>query len=252
MTHRQNWLVVTLAGTALAAGCDLSTNPSPPTPVARLLGPGWNCLAAPSAFDGPGTIFRVTSDGAKFTVTDLGSQAGVRREPFAAPTATQTVEVSAGVVAQIIGVPLSAEASIADRFRVEQTFSGAEELNTTDDGVRGVVDAFYARRDLDRRQRYFLVRRAVVARNVRYDFNRDLSGSLGVDLAVEVARVKPSARYSRTGGFHYEDTFTQPQNVCVLAEALPVPRPPAGAPAAPAVPMSSDTPLFRTVGREAR
>lgn len=251
MTRRQKWLVVAFTGTALATGCRL-TEDTPPTPVARLLGPGWNCLAAPSAFDGPGTIFRVTSDGTKFTVTELGSQAGVRREPFAAPTATQTVEVGAGVVAQIIGVPLSAEASVTDRFRVEQAFGGAEELNTTDDGVRGVVDAFYARRDLDRRQRYFLVRRAVVARSVRYDFDRDISGSLGVDIAVEVARIKPSARYSRTGGFHYEDTFAQPQNVCILAEALPVPRPPAGVSAAPAVPAPSDTPLFRAVGRGTR
>ncbi|HEY4251408.1 MAG TPA: hypothetical protein VGM87_09405 [Roseomonas sp.] len=246
-------MLIVIAGTALVPGCGLvSRNDSQVTPVARFLPPGWNCLATPSAFDGPGSIFRVAADSTKFTVGDFAAQAGVRREQFAAPTATQTVETGAGVIAQIIGLPLSAEAAASERYSVEQTFGGAEELNTTDDSVSAIIEAFYARRDLDRNQRYFLVRRAIVARSVQYAFNRDVSASLGVDLAVEVARIRPSARYSRTNGFRYEDTFAQPQNVCVVAQPLPVPRPPPAVRASPPPAPPDNVPLFRSAARGTR
>ncbi len=242
------WAVILLAGTAAVVGCRAGSD-TPPTPVSALLGSSWNCLAAPTAFDGPGSIFRVTPDGTKFTVADFAPQAGIQKQPFVAPTATQTVDVGVGVAAQIIGVPVSADIAASNKVRVTQSFGGAEEHNTTDDAVRGIIGDFYARADLDRTQRYYLVRRAIVARAIKYDFDRDFSASLGLDVAVEVARIRPSARYSRTGGASYEETFQQPQNVCVIAQALPVPRPPAAAPAAPPAAAASDVPLFRTVGR---
>ena len=227
------------------AGC---IEPGPPTPISAIVPDGWNCLAAPSAFDGPGSIFRVTEDGTKFTVGDFGSDVPRQSGPFVAPTVTQTRDIGAGVVAQLIGLPMSANAAAADKYRVQQKFGGVQELNTTDDAVRNVVNAFYTRPDLDRNQRYYLVRRAVTATSVRYDFDQDISGSFGADIAAKVVTVRPKASYSRADGIHYDNTFSQPVNVCVLAQQLPVPQPPAQAPAAPGIAIPDNVPLFNRIG----
>jgi hypothetical protein len=206
-------------------------------------------LAAPTAFDGAGSIFRVTPDGTKFTVGDYANRADIRREPFVAPTATQARDIEAGVLAQLIGVPVSANAAVASKYRVRQVFGSVQEINTTDDGVRSIVDDFYRRDDLNRNDRYFLVRRAVQARSVTYEFDRDLSASFGGEVAANILRVSPTARYTRADGARYENTFADSQNVCILVQPLPVPRPPAVAPAAPPIPPPDDVPLFRRVGQ---
>ncbi|WP_349606854.1 hypothetical protein [Cupriavidus sp. DF5525] len=237
MRAQVSWLVI---ATAAISGC----LPKATTHVVDSnLGPGWNCLATPSAFDGPGVIFRVTQDGTKFTVVDSTTEAAVERAPFAATKAGKTTTISADIVARMIGMPLSVDGKAASKYVVEQSFSGAEELNTVDDKVSTIISKFYSRTDLDPSQRYYLVRRAIVARSVKYDFDRDISDSFGTDLALKVVSIKPSASYNSSNGFHYQDTFAVPQNVCIVAQWLPVPRP-AGTGAAPPVPPPDNTPLF--------
>lgn len=246
----QTGFVSGLLGAAVGViltGCHLT--PTAPEAIAAGLGPGWNCLATPSAFDGAGVVFRVTPDGTKFTVEDFSQEAGLQRAPWVAPTATQTVSIGAGVIAQLIGVPASGNASASDKYTVRESFGGAEQINTTDVGVDGVVNAFYAKQNLDHTQRYYLVRRAVTAKSVKYDFDKDISASFGADLAVKVVQVKPNASYSRNGGFHYDATFDVPQNVCILAQPLPVPRPAASVPSAPPTSVRDDVPLFSRMGR---
>lgn len=241
------WLALT-ATSIVSAACTHTSNDQP-TPVVGFVGTGWTCLAAPSAFDGPGTIFRVTSEKVKFTVGDYAKQAAIQTAPWIQPTATQSVDVSAGIIAKMIGIPLSTTASAASKYQVQQSFQGAEELNTTDDSVKEIITAFYRRADLDSGQSYYLVRRAVVAKTVTYTFNRDLSSAFGAAISAKVVEVNPTANYSRVNGFRYTDTFLNPQNVCVLAQRLPVPRPTQTAPAAPTLPLSIDEPLFTTAAQ---
>ena len=220
----------------------------PPTPdvLESSLGTGWNCFAAPTAFDGPGAIFRVTPDGAKFTVGDYGARAGVVTSPFENLTATQTVRMNAGIVAQILRIGLGVNASAHRNYTVTQTFGGAKALNTTDDGVAAILADFRARRDIRPNNRYYLVRRAVSATHVKYDFDTDIAADFGADVAVKIARVTPGATYSNVEGFRYDSAFDPPVYTCVLAERLledekfvavaaaPAPPPPPPPPAASA------------------
>ena len=244
MTGIRGLLTSVAVGVLALLGC---TPASPPSPIAGILGPGWNCLATPSAFDGPGVVFRVTSDGTKFTVADYSAQAGAKPAPFVAPTATASVNVGAAVVAQLVGLPMSGNISATDKYQVQQTFGGAQEVDTTDDGVSSIVDMFYQRTNLDRTQRYYLVRRAIVATSVKYDFDKDISTALGGDITAAIATIKPSASYSSSSGYHYQDTFPKPESVCIVAQLLPVPKPSSAA-ASPAVPPPDNLPLFIRVG----
>src|SRR5262249_30709355 len=154
----------------------------------------------------------------KFTVTDVSADVDVRQAPWIEPTATKKVNIDASIIAGLIGVPVSGQASGADKYTVKQSFSDAQEVNTTDDGVANAKEAFYKRRGLDPRERYYLVRRAIIARSVQYDFDKDLSTSFGADIRLQVVSAKPTASYSAQDGFHYKNTFSKPENVCILAE----------------------------------
>lgn len=230
----------------LSVGCNPAAPPAPP--ISDNIGHGWNCLTTPTAFDGVGTIFRVTPEGTKFTVTNQSDKVDIQAAPWIQPTAVKTVSVGAGVVAELIAIPVSANASLSNKYTIRQSFADAQEVNTTDFGVADLKAAFLSRPGLDRTQRYYLVRRAIVAKSVQYDFDHDLSSSFGVDVAIEVVKVKPNASYSNIGGFHYKDTFPSPQNVCILAESLVLP---AAGPSAAASPQPQDadnSPLFSRVG----
>lgn len=72
MWARWVWWLLGAASSVVLAGC--KNTPTPPEAIAASLGPGWNCLATPSAFDAPGTVFRVTLDGTKFTVANFTPQ----------------------------------------------------------------------------------------------------------------------------------------------------------------------------------
>ncbi|MGE5537148.1 MAG: hypothetical protein ACM30I_00910 [Gemmatimonas sp.] len=197
-----------------------SCPPPAPDVIASSLGPGWNCLAAPTAFDGPGSIFRVDPRGAKYTVGDYGARAGIVTSPFANLTATQTVKVNAGIVAQILRIGLGVNAGAHRDYTVTQTFGGAKALNTTDDGVQQILDDFAKRRDIRANNRYYLVRGAVAATRVTYDFDSDIAADFGADVAIKVAHVTPSATYSNREGFRYDSSFEPPVYTCVLAEEL--------------------------------
>lgn len=229
----------------MLAGC---SGPSVPQAIEASLGPGWNCLATPSAFDGPGVIFRVTPEGIKFTVTDLSPRAGLQRASWVAPTATQMVTVGADVIAQLISVPVSANLSAKESYTVRESFGSAEQVNTTDDGVEGVLNEFYSRPSLDPAQRYYLVRRAITARSVKYDFDKDISASFGVGLPAKIATIDAKAAYTRDSGFHYDSTFDAPQNVCIVAQLLPVPRPSIAVASAPPPRTPDGVPLFTKNG----
>lgn len=237
---------------AALSGC--ADGAHPPPPIVENIPAGWNCLSVPSAFDGVATIFRVTPDGTKYTVANVQTNVELLQAPWIQPTATKKQNLSAGIVAQLIGLPVSGSASASNQYVVQQSFGDAQEVNTTDDSVAGVKKAFYQRTNLDPNQKYYLVRRAIMARTIQYDFDRDLAASFSVDIAAEIIKVKPEASYSTKNGFHYKETFPSPQNVCLLAERLPVPRPQEGflAGAAPSASPGTptDVPLFTRVGRD--
>lgn len=243
--HNVKFGLTALAGLSLM-GC----HSNPVSPIA--LGPGWNCLATPSAFNGAGVVFMVDPNGAKYTVADYSSVANVRLGPAPNISASKTYNMSAGLLAQVLKIPLKLDVSENESYKVTQSYSGGREANIDQDGANAVIRVFSTRSDLLPKNRYYLVRGALTATAVKYDFDRDISTSFGADLPIKVVTVSPNAKYESTNGFHYSDSFTQPVNVCIEPETMPVPVPTANnlPRAAPASPVSlGNVLLFRSVTR---
>lgn len=194
------------------AGC---ASDIPQSPIQ--LGPGWNCLATPTAFDGAGYVFRVTSERIPYTVSDYSAIANIQDGPAPAIIASKSYKASAGIIADILKLPLTANATASQVYNVTQTLSNARMTNVDDDGATAVRAKFYERSDLNPKDNYYFVRRSITSTSISYSFDQDIAANVDVSTPVSIANLKPKASYKSENGFRYDTDFGVPVNVCILA-----------------------------------
>jgi hypothetical protein len=241
-----------------ASGC---AGPVKPVPIVAI-GSDFNCLSYPSAFRDSGVVFAVNKqDGGATTFKDLHATSGVvvNTAEFVDISASRKNTVNAGVLASLLGLPLKAGANADSVFAVSQTFGNASQTDVDQASTNLLVDAFYGSPELTRaigsgdaaRTSYYLVRNTIRALDVAYKFDRDIRADIDVGATAipGVGAIEAKAGFDNVTGLSYDKTFKQPEDVCIQAVLLPVPRPRQPASVAAAVPAwragPGDQPLFK-------
>jgi hypothetical protein len=214
--------------TLLLAGC-LST----PKPIVSIEA-GWNCLAYPSAFRDSGVVYAASAaDGSATTFKDFHATPGVTvaTADFVDVDASRSNKINASVLASLLGLPLKASASAGTTYTVTQVFSSAFRTDVDQSSDYALKNAFYASPDLAQaiqsgdalHNHYFLIRNTIRARTVSYGFDHDINASIDVNAPVHAVTGEVKGGLDDSSGLKFSKTFTEPQDVCLQVEALPVP-----------------------------
>ena len=229
--------IMTKYACALALLCLASAAWAQTDAAAKVLGPGWQCLLVPTAFDGPGTVFSVEADGTKSRIIDLSDRVKlskpipVKKQPGAIGTITSERKVEANVMVSLlekISPGLAGKISASGKhFDVSKvTYGQVQEETTFDTDLKPTLNAWLAKNSKEyltgpTGTRYFVVRDAYVAGMVNYHFSKDNIAELGGE---GTFRSLFSANISLKGafavGYDLEQQFNPALRVCIRTYEL--------------------------------
>jgi hypothetical protein len=181
---------------------------------------GFSCPVIPTGLSPPGTVYRETPEGTVFTVYVPNPAPPLRSSSFGNITSSGQKEVKASLVAKLIKLPVSANASADTKYTVTQNYTGTVFLDTTDSDVQPIIDKAKQLSPPMANDKYYIVREVMSATGIEYAFNKDISDSFGATIPVKVVQVNPNASYTNTGKFSYNVTFTPPAYACSKSETI--------------------------------
>lgn len=200
--------------------------------AAKVLGPGWQCLLAPTSFDGPGTVFSIESDGTKSRIVDL-RRATKSSKPI--PVNTQAAgigvitsdrKVNASIAVSLLekispglAAKISAGGHRLDVSKVQ--YGDVQEETTFDTDLKPILNAWLAKNAKEYMSgapgtRYFVVRDAYLAGLVDYHFSKDNVVDLGGEgtfKSLFSANLSLSGGYE--AGYDLNQKFDPRLRVCV-------------------------------------
>jgi hypothetical protein len=198
--------------------------------VSDVIGPGWQCLLVPTSFDGPGTIFSVSTTGEKSRIIDLQNRKLIKvyRGEAALPKLKDSKQLSSGIVVSLLqhavgnlDANLKAEGKRISGASAE--YSKLTEETTFESEVDPIAEHWFkANVKPQSDQKYFIVRDAYTAGIIKYDF----TGKNLIDLGGEanfkkIFQLNGTLLNVETGDTcSLEQSFTPPIRVCIRASAF--------------------------------
>lgn len=218
-------VVAMVLSLAVSTSCTTSVQPRV-RPVEELLGPGWQCYAAPDMFKRAGVVVEMNNDGSYFFDSDYSDKAA--RGPSAIGDLNYTVNTTAGGVlsllksAGILANPADATADAKRTAKVQAKYSDTEKQVISGAAVNEILNA-YAGRSLPPTSRYFLFRESHSAKSVDLVIEKSTVTELGLQATLD-ATVDAKGKWSRSsnGDYRLKDVFDAPLGICTLPYELTV------------------------------
>ena len=163
------------------------------------LGKGWQCLLAPTAFFGPGTIFAERDDGLD-RIIDLAGRIKVDRNTGSIPEIIETRSISSGFIVRLLKavaivdkLSLGAQVDSMDTKRVSYHRVTEEQTDST---AQDIAEAWMKTRpdmlaEVKKGVKYHFVRASYLAESISFDIAENIAGALGGEAVIKkLAQVK--------------------------------------------------------------
>jgi hypothetical protein len=229
-THGGTMQLAVAAVALTALGCNATTTAKPPAtipPLEETLGKGWQCLAVPTGFEAPGTIFTLDPRGIRQDEIDLSSSFHGRKADAAVGDINQSWGVTVAFSLSIIGkanVSGSISPDLAAKRAVSVSLIKPVQMELIDLPDFETAKQWIGQHPeaLDGGRRAFVVRQALVANGLNFQFDGSIVAELGGDAKfsnmVEVSGT-PKPQDTPAGKVYVlNQTFPSPLRVCILPE----------------------------------
>jgi hypothetical protein len=198
--------------------------------ASAILGTGWQCLLVPTSFDGPGTIFSVSTLGEKSRIYDLNAAKliVVHTGNAAFGKVTDKSKIKGEIVVSLLekaiprlGLELKAEGSLVKGATVE--YRKVQEETTFEGEVNEVTEKWFKDHVTTKDGfRYFLVRDAYVAGEVTYQLTyADLVNVGGEAKFKSLFQAKVTViNHEGINSYELHQMLQPPLRVCIRASEL--------------------------------
>jgi hypothetical protein len=173
----------------------------------------------PTTLEPPGTVFRIDPNRTRYLVKQMRVPA--QRAPEASGVWRETVTVSTGVLAQVLGVaPATLKLGSEKTEEVAFELGGVVREITFDTDLDAAVEMF--RREKYRvDNRYFIIRECWLAKSIHYTFSERYILDLGGEVVLNQLAAKGSLlSRSRSGEYLLKKEFETPMGVLFLPEEI--------------------------------
>ncbi len=193
--------------------------------------PGYAFHEAPNELDKPGLIFRVTPNGQRFPVGYLNVIPD--KGKIEIKSISETKSLSVGVLANLLELPqnkikLGTDVDLNKvlKFNMKATNTSIESL--TDFAIDSLLkkalklikeNGIVGRMNND----YYIIRESILATKLEYNFDREVSNKLGLDVALsELTKIKPNTKLTNGAQINLGFTYENPLRVFFKAEQLTI------------------------------
>ncbi|MEH0166730.1 hypothetical protein [Roseateles microcysteis] len=206
---------------ALLSGC-ATQPPRPPVGAPEL--EGFEAFATPRTFDGPGTVYRIDSDGKRFPVAEIVFR--VRSGEEAIPKYKSRRDLSLNQFLEALGasaeaMPASVKVNLSNVRSANIEATTGQRQYVQDNDVEPTLLAWADKTDPKAENEYYLIREVIATPALTYKVDKQWLVSLTVDVkALKAAGYKGEAKDDGVDSLEMDRRFDKPMNVWYKAERI--------------------------------
>lgn len=207
------------------------------TGLAPLSYPGFSTFPTPRTFDRPGTVFRVTPDGRRFSVGDISVPVQSGSEYIG--NLEQSSDWNVSVLARFLNLVNITDTTGGQKSSVHVVLGSAARKSTYDGDIDIALKA--ANLNMTRPGSYFIIRDVISVDQIEYALSESWVAALGASIdARPEARGQASFSWKGTNSTTLVQRFAESHNIFYLPERL---LKPFGSDAAGVIRVKVDDPL---------
>ena len=209
---------------ALAAAC-AAAHASPMADAKE-----FQCVAVPSKWKEPGSIFSVNAEGTSFRVGKVDAIKPLPESPVGFPAFESETTLGAGLLvstleslAKVTGWSAQVNATASEQVKIKSKYEGVKLEITEGQPDQQAIEWFKAKRlKVASRTRYFLVREAIKATSVDYEIKRGDIEKIGGEAKIKMVGEGKLNLIDRQNSNSYalKIKFDEPVNVCIKTQEL--------------------------------
>ncbi len=188
------YLVSALGMWLLIVSCTASLKEEVRAPT-QLLQTGWQFFGNPTTLEPPGTVFRIDSQGRRFLVTVLSLD--IKKGLEAAGRKSESVTTTGEIFLRFLKLRYGGRGELKKQAVLEFEMMKPERESTTDLEVDHQMKSLFAKVELRRDSRYFIIRETRSAAGMHFKLDEAWLNQLGGEVVL-------STLFSAGSGFHVD------------------------------------------------